>query len=132
MVKKLLWIEVWQLGVRYGKSQLVLRVFFNLMLYTAYETEVTKLEKCYECYIGSPRQLIGALLFAFGVYWCYVVVKRFPEDLQELREIPDKARKGAIIFIWFVTVIIAIAIVSLGLPLIIRIIKAVYDVFTIS
>jgi len=60
------------------------------------------------------------------------VVKRFPDDLQELREIPDKVRKGAIIFIWFITVIIAIATVLLSLPLIIRIIKAIYDVFTIS
>jgi len=97
-------------------------------MYNAYGIEVAKLEKCY---IGSP-QLVGALLFAFGVYWCYVVVKRFPDDVQELREIPDKARKVAIIFIWFVTIIIAIAIVFLSLPLIIRIIKAVYDVFTIS
>ncbi|MCP4263141.1 MAG: hypothetical protein GY774_37375 [Planctomycetes bacterium] len=60
------------------------------------------------------------------------MVKRFPDDLQELREIPDKVRKGTVIFIWFITVIIAIAIVLLGLPLIIRIIKAIYDVFTIS
>ena len=82
-------------------------------------------------FIG-PTQLIGALLSALGVYWCYVVVKRFPDDLQELREIPDKVRKGTIIFIWFITVIIAIAIVLLSLPLIIRIIKAIYDVFTIS
>ena len=82
-------------------------------------------------FIG-PTQLIGVLLFALGVYWCYVVVKRFPDDLQELREIPDKVRKGTIIFIWFITVIIAIAIVLLSLPLIIRIIKAIYDVFTIS
>ncbi|MHC4395494.1 MAG: hypothetical protein ACYS1A_07540 [Planctomycetota bacterium] len=87
-----------------------------------------KLEKCY---IGI-KPLIGAFLFALGVYWCYVVVKRFPDDLQVLREIPDKARKGAIIFIWLVTVIVAIAIVFSGLPLIIRIIKAIYDVFTIS
>ncbi len=82
-------------------------------------------------FIG-PTQLIGVLLFALGVYWCYVVVKRFPDDLQELREIPDKVRKGTIIFIWFITVIIAIAIVLLSLPRIIRIIKAIYDVFTIS
>ena len=82
-------------------------------------------------FIG-PRQLIGVLLFAFGVYWCYIVVKRFPADLQELREIPDKVRKVTIIFMWFITVIIAIAIVLLGLHLIIRIIKAIYDVFTIS
>ncbi|MHC4587463.1 MAG: hypothetical protein ACYS3N_23300 [Planctomycetota bacterium] len=60
------------------------------------------------------------------------MVKRFPDDLQELREIPDKVRKGVIIFIWFITVIIAIATVLLSLPLIIRIIKAIYDVFTIS
>lgn len=82
-------------------------------------------------FIG-PTQLIGALLFALGVYWCYVVVKRFPDDLQELREIPDKIRKGTIIFIWFITVIIAIAIVLLSLPRITRTIKAIYDVFTIS
>jgi len=80
----------------------------------------------------GPAQLIGVLLFALGVYWCYVVVKRFPDDLQELREIPDKVRKGTIIFIWFITVIIAIAVVFLALPLIIRIIKATYDVFTTS
>ncbi len=80
----------------------------------------------------GPTQLIGVLLFVLGVYWCYVVVKRFPDDLQELREIPDKVRKGAIIFIWFITVIIAIAIVLLSRPRIIRIIKATYDVFTIS
>lgn len=82
-------------------------------------------------FIG-PTQLIGVLLFALGVYWCYVVVKRFPDDLQELREIPDKVRKGTIIFIWFITIIIAIAIVLLSLPFIIRTIKAIYDVFTIS
>lgn len=82
-------------------------------------------------FIG-PTQLIGVLLFALGVYWCYVVVKRFPDDLQELREIPDKIRKGTIIFIWFITVIIAIATVLLSLPRITRTIKAIYDVFTIS
>ena len=80
----------------------------------------------------SPTQLIGVLLFALGIYWCYIVVRRFPDDLQELREIPDKVRKGVIIFVWFITAIIAIAVVLLSLPLIIRIIKAIYDVFTIS
>lgn len=82
-------------------------------------------------FIG-PTQLIGVLLFVLGACWCYVVVKRFPDDLQELREIPDKVRKGTIIFIWFITIIIAIAIVLLSLPFIIRTIKAIYDVFTIS
>ena len=80
----------------------------------------------------SFTQLIGALLTALGVYWCYVVVRRFPDDLQELREIQDKVQKGAIIFVWFITIIIAIAVVLFSLPLIIRIIKATYDVFTIS
>ncbi|MGD2094198.1 MAG: hypothetical protein PVH77_04230 [Phycisphaerales bacterium] len=72
------------------------------------------------------------MLSALGIYWCYVVVRRFPDDLQELREIPDKVQKGTIIFVWFITIIIAIAIVLLSLPLVIRIIKATYDVFTIS
>jgi len=67
-----------------------------------------------------------------GVYWCYVVIKRFPDDLQELREFPDIARKFAIIFVWFLTVIIAIALVFFGTPIVTRIVKAIYDVFTIS
>ena len=80
----------------------------------------------------SPTQLIGALLSVLGLYWCYIVLKRFPDDLQELREIPDKVRKGVIIFVWFITAIIAIATVLLSRPLVIIIIKAIYDVFTIS
>jgi hypothetical protein len=82
-------------------------------------------------FIG-PAQIIGVLLCALGVYWCYTVVRRIPGDLQELREVSDSARKGAIIIVWVITVIIAIGTVSLGLPLITRIIKATYDVFTIS
>ncbi len=80
----------------------------------------------------APVQLLWVLLFALGVYWCYVVLRRFPDDLQELREAPDNTRRGVIVFIWFLTVIIAIAVVLLSLPVVTRIIKAIYGVFTIG
>ena len=77
-------------------------------------------------------QLFWILLFAYSVYWCYEVLRRFPNDLKELRQAPDNTRRGVIIFIWFLTVIIAIVVVLLSLPTVTRIIKAVYDIFTTS
>ncbi len=49
-------------------------------------------------------------LYIFGVYWCYVVIRRLPDDIQELLE-KGIAPKVAIIFVWIITVPIAIAMV---------------------
>lgn len=80
----------------------------------------------------SSGQLLSVILFVACAYWCVVVIRRFPEDLQEFREVPDRTRKGAVIFVWFITLIIAIFTVFIAVPLITSIIKATYDVFTIS
>jgi len=63
------------------------------------------------------RPLALAALYIFGVYWCYVVIRRFRDDIQELRE-KGIARKVAIIFVWLITVPIAILLVGF-LPVII-------------
>jgi len=80
----------------------------------------------------NPIQLIFVLLFAFGVYWCVCVIKRLPDDIKELRENREGVRIVAIIFIWVVTITIAIGVGLLAVPQIILIIRSVYDVFTIS
>ena len=54
-------------------------------------------------------------LYALGVVWCYQVIRRFREDVQEIREVKEGARRGAIIFIWVLTVIIAIVLIRYGL-----------------
>ena len=52
--------------------------------------------------------LAWAILYIFGVYWCYVVIRRLRDDIQELRE-KGIARKIAVIFVWLITVPITIA-----------------------
>ena len=51
-----------------------------------------------------------AILYLFGVYWCCVVIRCFPDDIRELRE-KRIAPKVAIIFVWLITVPIAVAMV---------------------
>lgn len=80
----------------------------------------------------SPVQLLFVLLFAAGFYWCIAVIKRLPQDILELREAPDNTRKFATIFVWLLTLLIAIFVIYIAIPLIFRLIKSTYDVFTIS
>jgi hypothetical protein len=47
-------------------------------------------------------------LYIFGIYWCYVVIWRFRDDIKELCE-KEVAPKIAIIFVWIITVLIVIS-----------------------
>ena len=57
-------------------------------------------------------------LYVLGVVWCYQVIRRFREDVQEIREVKEGARRGAIIFIWVLTVIIAIVLIRYSLAIV--------------
>ena len=50
-------------------------------------------------------------LYILGVLWCYEVIGRFREDIREIRELKGVTRKAVIIFIWILTVIIAIVLI---------------------
>ena len=67
--------------------------------------------------------LIRIVLFAVGVYWCYEVIGRWREDVKELREVDEPARKAGIIVVWAITVVIAIAVVWAALTVTLRIIS---------
>lgn len=62
-------------------------------------------------YLG-PRNIIQALLFTLGVYWCYKVIARLRDDLEELRGAEEKIRKVVIVGVWVVTVVIAILVIN--------------------
>lgn len=51
-------------------------------------------------------------LYVLGVLWCYEIIRRFREDVKEIREVKEFSRKAAIIFIWAITVIIAIVLIK--------------------
>lgn len=61
-------------------------------------------------FLLQPLALAG--LYIIGVYWCYVVIRRFRDDIQELRQVEGIAPKVAIIFVWLITAPIAIAVVG--------------------
>ena len=52
-----------------------------------------------------------AALYVLGLVWCYVVIARLPADLKGLTESRGIVWAFATIFVWFLTVIIAAALV---------------------
>ena len=59
-----------------------------------------------------------AALYILGLWWCYEVIGRFREDVKEIRELKEITRRAAIIFIWAITVIIAIVLIVYGFVII--------------
>ncbi len=59
-----------------------------------------------------------AALYVFGLVWCGVVVMRLPQDLKELTEPRGAVWKFAIIFVWFLTILIAIPVIAVTLALV--------------
>ncbi|MFC1739283.1 hypothetical protein ACFL1G_09580 [Planctomycetota bacterium] len=55
-----------------------------------------------------------AALYILGLWWCYEVIRRFREDVQEICELKEITRTVAIIFVWFLTVIITILLITYG------------------
>ena len=51
-----------------------------------------------------------AFLFVLGFYWCYAVIRRLPDDIEELRQVREGTRRFAIIFVWVLTIPIAIVV----------------------
>ncbi|UCG55876.1 MAG: hypothetical protein JSU70_13510 [Phycisphaerales bacterium] len=57
-------------------------------------------------------------LYVLGVWWCYEVVRRFRRDVQEIREQREVVRTGAIVFVWALTVVIAVVLIRYTLVVI--------------
>ncbi|MFZ2149040.1 MAG: hypothetical protein WAV28_17660 [Sedimentisphaerales bacterium] len=59
-----------------------------------------------------------AMMYLLGLWWCYVVIHRFPKDVQDIRQQKEITRTVAIIFIWVFTVIIAILLIRYSFKII--------------
>jgi len=56
--------------------------------------------------------VVRAVLLVGGLWWCKEMYARFPKDLACLRESEDRTEKGVTIFLWVVTGVVAILVVS--------------------
>ena len=52
-----------------------------------------------------------ASAYIFGAWWCYVVIRRIPQDVKEIFQLKQVTRTIAIIFVWIITVPIALALI---------------------
>ena len=63
-----------------------------------------------------------AALYIVGVYWCYEVIHRFPDDVREIFELRETGRTLAIVFVWIITVPLAFGVIFYGFVLVKRLI----------
>ena len=61
-------------------------------------------------------------LYILSLWWCYEVIRRFPDDLREIFELKETARTFAIIFVWIITVPLALGVVAYGFVIVKRLI----------
>ena len=57
-------------------------------------------------------------LYIFGCWWCYEVIHRFPQDVKEIFQLKQVARTIAIIIVWVLTILIALALILYGIVLV--------------
>jgi hypothetical protein len=61
-------------------------------------------------------------LYILGLWWCYEVIRRFPDDLREIFELRETARTFAIVFVWIITVPLAFGVIGYGFVIIKRLV----------
>jgi len=61
-------------------------------------------------------------LYVLGFWWCYEVVRRFPDDLREIFELRETGRTFAIIFVWMVTLPLGFGVIIYGSVLVRRLV----------
>jgi len=54
----------------------------------------------------SPWNLVQAILFALGIWWCKEMLSRWRDDLAKMREPDDTADRAVIIILWSITVVV--------------------------
>jgi hypothetical protein len=54
----------------------------------------------------SPWNLVQAILFVLGMWWCKEIFSRWRDDLAKMREPDDKADRAVIVILWSITALI--------------------------
>lgn len=68
------------------------------------------------------RALAIAAIYIFGLWWCYQVITRFRQDLQEIFELKEVTRTAVIIFVWIITIPIMLILVFYSFVIIKRLV----------
>lgn len=63
----------------------------------------------------SPWNLVQAILFALGIWWCKEILSRWREDLAKLREPDDQADRAVVILFWIITGVVFLLCVRFAL-----------------
>lgn len=59
----------------------------------------------------SPWNIVQAILFALGIWWCNEMLSRFHDDLAKLREPDDQADRVVVIILWVITLLVLLVCV---------------------
>jgi hypothetical protein len=70
-----------------------------------------------------------AAVYVLGLWWCYEVICRFRDDVQEIRQCDETVRRVVIVGIWAVTVLIAIPLVLYGYVVVVRLVSSAGALF---
>ncbi len=58
------------------------------------------------------RAVLGAILLVVGLWWCREIIRRWRDDVAELKRPDDILAKAVIVFFWLVTLAIVVVIVK--------------------
>ena len=65
----------------------------------------------------SPWNLIQAIVFALGIWWCKEMLSRWRGDLAKMREPDDQADRAVVIILWSITAAVAFLCIRFGVSL---------------
>jgi hypothetical protein len=54
----------------------------------------------------SPWNLVQAILFALGIWWCKEILSRWRDDLAKMRQPDDQADRVVIVILWCLTALV--------------------------
>jgi hypothetical protein len=63
----------------------------------------------------TPWNLVQAILFALGIWWCKEIFSRWRDDLAKFREPNDKADRAVIIIMWSITAFVLLLCIRFAL-----------------
>ena len=65
----------------------------------------------------SPWNLVQAILFALGIWWCKEIFSRWREDLAKVREPRDQTDRAVVIVFWIITGVVLLLCVRFALDI---------------
>jgi hypothetical protein len=75
----------------------------------------------------SPWNLVQAILFALGVWWCKEILSRWRDDLAKMRDPDDQADRPVIVILWSITGLVLLLCVGFALNIGGSIVRAIRD-----